>query len=134
MVMKLRMKNVLMVLLLLGVFAVGTLGVSDTVDAAKWKKFDSGQIKGDDPIPGFKDTVKYVSYKKPNNIHMNLYMTRKSNNKNYKIAYIEFSKPNKNYVKQTSKFIGEKKTIETYKFPYSLKFAYEIIKNEFKSF
>lgn len=66
-------KNIIIVFLLLSVFAVGTLNFADTVEAASWKKFDSGSYKADD---GAK--IKYTSYiKGTNKIHMKIYRNSK---------------------------------------------------------
>lgn len=124
-------KNIIIVFLLLSVFAVGTLTFTETVDAAKWKKFDTGKFPIKDTkdyIPGAKPFMKYVSYSKPNNIQINMYITKKSDNKNIKFMYMQFTKPNKNYVKMTSKSVFEtKKDSETMKWPYSLKSYYKIV-------
>ena len=40
----LRLKNVIIAILLLSVFTIGALSFTDTVEAASWKKFDSGSF------------------------------------------------------------------------------------------
>ena len=47
---------------MLGIFAVGTINLADTVVAAKWKKFDSGSYTGNVPEPGYKNKFLYKSY------------------------------------------------------------------------
>ncbi|MCL2156439.1 MAG: hypothetical protein FWH54_00255 [Methanobrevibacter sp.] len=51
-----KFKNVFIVIFLISVFAVGTISSIDTVEAAKWKKYDSGTVK----IQG--KTLKYKTY------------------------------------------------------------------------
>jgi hypothetical protein len=56
---------------LLSVFAVGTLSFADTVDAAKWKKFDSGSVK----VKG--QTIKYYAFIKGSTIQVDYYYKNK---------------------------------------------------------
>jgi len=61
-------KKVLIAILMLSVFTVGTMTFADTVEAAKAKKFDSGSFK-------FKgQTVKYYAFIKGNSILVDYYM------------------------------------------------------------
>jgi len=57
----------------LSVFVVGTCSFAETVEAAKWKKFDSGKFKADDG-----SVVTFTSYiKGSNKIHMKMYVKSK---------------------------------------------------------
>lgn len=68
-----NVKRMTVAIFLIAIFAVGTLHFTETVEATKWKKFDSGTIKMDD---GTK--LKYNSYIKGNNkIHTKLYLKSK---------------------------------------------------------
>lgn len=79
-------KNIMIAILLLSVFAVGTISFADTVEAAKWKKFDSGTLT---PSSGtysldssFKQNkVLFVSYIKGSSTKTKFYAYKKSNNK-----------------------------------------------------
>ena len=86
-------KNVLIAISLLTVFAVGTISLSDTVEAVEWKKFDSGSFKGVKPDPGFKNKMSYISHKKDsNNIKITLYGYKKKKNKKVLVQTIHFTK------------------------------------------
>ena len=75
-------KKILIVFLLLSVFIVGTLTFTDTVEAAKWKKYDSGSYNEKGSFPGFKNKVSYVTYiKDSKNIKINFYQYKAKNNK-----------------------------------------------------
>lgn len=75
-------KNVLIAIFLLSVFAVGTLTFVDTVEAAKWKKYDSGSFNVKNPDPGYKKKISYVTYiKGSKDIKMNAYYHKSNNNK-----------------------------------------------------
>ena len=52
----LRLNKVLIAILLLSIFTVGTLSFVDTVEAATWKKIGSGNFKD--------KTMSYISYSK----------------------------------------------------------------------
>ena len=54
-------KKIILTLILCCVFAIGTLNYVDTVEAAKWKKYDSGTIKIEN------DTFNYKTYTKESN-------------------------------------------------------------------
>lgn len=88
----LRLNKVLIAILLLSVFAVGTLSFVDTVEAAKWKKFDSGKYKIE-PVSGYKDTASFVSYSKGSkDLKMNIYWYKTKNNKKEYQGTAYFSK------------------------------------------
>ena len=64
-------KKIIIALLLLCVFAVGTLSFVDTVEAIKWKKYDSGTFKSEGMdfsyttyIKGSNEIRMDISYKK----------------------------------------------------------------------
>jgi len=92
--MKLRLnKNIVIVIFLLFVFAVGTIGFVDTVEAAKWKKLDSGSFNVEKPDAGYKKKISYTSYTKgANNIKMDLFGYKKKNNKKIKLQTIFYTK------------------------------------------
>jgi hypothetical protein len=80
-----RLNKVLIAVLLLSVFAVGTLTFMDTVEAAKWKKFDSGNFNTKDPDPGYTKKISYSSYNKGSKyIKIDFYMYKTKNNKKEK--------------------------------------------------
>ncbi|MCL2156743.1 MAG: hypothetical protein FWH54_01835 [Methanobrevibacter sp.] len=88
-------KNILIVFLLLSVLAIGTLTFTDTVEAAKWKKYDSGKFQNEYPMGGDKKIASYQSYLRGNNeIYVNIYSYSKKTNKKILRAKISFSKKN----------------------------------------
>jgi AAA+ ATPase superfamily predicted ATPase len=75
-------KKIIVAFLLLSVFAVGTVACTDTVEAAAWKKIDSGTWKSSDPSSGYKKTLTYVTYVKgSNDIKIDMYKYKIKNNK-----------------------------------------------------
>jgi len=104
-------KSVLLVFLLLSVFAVGTLNFVDTIDAASWKKYDSGKVTDEYPATGYKKIASYQSYTKGNNqLYVEMYSYPKEGGSK-KISKATLTKK-KNIIKITSKnyFSNEKKT------------------------
>lgn len=102
-------KNLIMVFLLLSVFTVGTLSFVETVDAACWKKYDSGKIITKNPKPRFKKTVTYVSYEKNSNTVHGKYYGYKTKNNQKKLIFILFISKDKNKGKMTlTDFTGKK--------------------------
>ena len=90
--------NTIIAILLLTVFAVGTTCFVDTVEAAKWKKFDSGSFTDDNPDPGYTKKVTFVSYiKGSNDIKMVLYDYKSKNNKKIYSGYAYFNKAGKKF-------------------------------------
>lgn len=98
-----------MVFLLLSVFAVGTLNIIDTVDAATWKEYKSGKFQDEYPAAGYKNISSYQSYTSGNNnLYVNLFAYQKNNNKKKLTDKLVFQKKN-NIIKLTQKnyFSGE---------------------------
>jgi len=86
-------KNIIIVILLLFVFAVGIISFVDTVEAAKWKKFDSGSFNIKKADAGYKNKISYTSYTKGSkNIKMDLYGYKKKNNKKELLQTIYYTK------------------------------------------
>lgn len=87
-------KNILIAILLLSVFAVGTMTCVDTVDAAKWKKYNSGSFNDEYPAYGYQKYGTYQSYVKGNNeLYVNTY-SYKENNARKLDKKITFTKKN----------------------------------------
>lgn len=98
----LGLNKIFIAILLLSVFAVGTLTFMDTVEAKKWTKFDSGSYNDNDQDPKYKKKVSYISYNKGSkDIKMNLYMYRTKNNKKELQGIVYFSKSG-NKIKMTA--------------------------------
>ena len=86
-------KKIILGIFLLFVFAVGTVNFADTVDAAKWTKFESGSFNIKNPDSGFNKKISYVSYQKGNNnIKMELYGYKKKNNKKELLQTVYYDK------------------------------------------
>ncbi|MCL2115606.1 MAG: hypothetical protein FWH29_05225 [Methanobrevibacter sp.] len=108
-------KNVLIAILLLTVFAIGTLNLLDTVEAAKWKKFDSGSYNNEYPEDGFKKKMSFVSYKKGSEyIKTKIYGYKIKNNKKVLLVTVNMIKIN-NTVKSYSVVDGKKSKVTTHK-------------------
>ena len=68
-------KNIFIVCLLLIIFAVGTMNFVDTVEAAKWKKYNSGNFNDEYPQARYAQWGTYKSYMKGNNqLYVNIYV------------------------------------------------------------
>lgn len=128
-------KNVLVVLLLLSIFVVGTIAFSDTVSAAKWKKYDSGSFNVKKPGPGFKNKFSYVTYiKGSKNIKMNMYMYFTKNNKKIYAATFYMSKTTGKTLKLYSvDLTGKKSKVEYYSYKGNVKSYYKGVKKRMES-
>jgi len=73
-----KLKKIFIVFLLLSVFIVGTLNFADTVEAAKWKQFDSGTVNSD----GMKFSYKTYS-RGSNEIRLDMSYSGKVVTRNY---------------------------------------------------
>jgi hypothetical protein len=118
---------------MLSVFAVGTLQFVDTVEAATWKKYDSGTFADEYPAAGDKNIMSYQSYVKGNNeLYVNLYsFSKKTGNKKLdtKITFVKKNgvmKITMNYYSWNEKFTNQGKT------PYSVKTVYKSTMKEIK--
>lgn len=123
-------KKIILALLICTVFAVGTMHFVDTVDAAKWKKYDSGKFKDEYPAAGYKKVSSYQSYTKgDNNLYVNLYAHSKNGKK--KLGSKLTLNKKGNVIKATEKnyFSNEKETfyLQT---KWSVKKVYKIIMKE----
>jgi len=86
-------KNIIIALFLLCVFIVGTISLVDTVEAAKWKKSDSGTFNVKKADSGYKKKMQYISYKKgSNNIKMELYGYKTKKNKKELVQTLYYTK------------------------------------------
>jgi hypothetical protein len=89
-------KNMIIVFLLLSVFAVGILSLNGTVEAAKWKKFDSGSYNIENPDKEYKKTISYNSYSKGSNkIKVEFILTKTKDNKKVHSDTLLFTKKGK---------------------------------------
>ena len=127
-------KKVLIGFLLLSVFATGTLSFVDTVEAAKWKKFDSGTIKFNDSDPAFKNKVSYVTYiKGSKEIKMNYYWYTAKENKKIHAGTFYFTQVGKNRIKSViADGKGKKSKVDYIAYPYSVKQYYKSVINGLK--
>ena len=118
MVIMLRLKKVLIAILLLSVFAVGTLNFVDIAEAAKWKKFDSGKYYDKYTTKGYKKTITYTTYMKgSNNGKINYYAYRTKDNKKIHFA-IGYASKTGNKIKMYFAYPNGEKTkpeYDTYK-------------------
>lgn len=118
-------KNVITVFILLSIFVTG-LAIAEPVTSAKYVKFDSGSFPLKEEATGFKKNAKYVSYSKKNKIHINMYITFKASNKNFRISQTQFTKSSKNYIKQSTKSFGSTTQTKTFKYTKSLSTYYKL--------
>ena len=97
-------KKIIVAFLLLSVFTVGTLSFADTVEAAKWKKFSSGNFKD--------KKMSYVSYSKgTKEIKMDTYVKLKG--KKTKVASLFFTKTGSNIKSYSVDYKGKKSKVTT---------------------
>ena len=115
----------MILLLLCCVFIVGTFSFSDTVEAAKWKKIDSGKFETEYPPEGFEKTVYYQAFTKgENKLYYETYFYPK-NGSAKKLAYLVTLTKNKNVITEMSKDYFSKETeINPYKTKLSVKKFY----------
>ena len=128
-------KNIIIAILLLSVFAVGTIGFTDTVEGAKWKKFDSGSFTPESSTftvdSSFKQNkVLFVSYiKGSDKLKIKYYAYKKNNNKKV-LESTDFLTKTGKKIKITSVDYKGKKL------PYSgtLTFNYNLKKDYYKAY
>jgi len=126
-------KNVIIAILLLSVFAVGTLSFVDTVEAAKWKKFDSGTYNEKNPDLGYKKKTSYIAYNKgSNDIKADFYGYRTSNNKKDKLVTFYFNKSGNKLKFYYTDSKGKKSKQEYYTYTGSTKQFYNSFIKEMK--
>ena len=134
MVITLRLnKNVLIAILLLIVFSVGTLTFTDTVEAAAWKKYDSGNYNDKNPDKGYKKKISYITYiKGSKDIKTNVYGYKTKNNKKTFFGSMYISKTG-NKIKMYGTNSKGKKEKPTYlSYPGNVKQFYKIVLSEMK--
>jgi len=112
-------KNIIIVFLLLSVFAVGTLNFVETVEAAKWKKYDSGKFTDYYSGAENKKIASYQSFIKGNNeLYVNIYSISKKTGKKKLANKITISKK-KNVIKIVDNNYGWGE-VSTWKFKTSM--------------
>lgn len=119
-------KNILIIFLLLSIFAVGTLSFVEQVEAAEWKKYDSGKFTDFYPAASDKGIISYQSYVKGNNeLYANLYSYSKKTGD--KKLYTKFSFSKKNGITKIviNDYSWNKKLIGQNKVPYDVKTSYK---------
>ncbi|MCL2157615.1 MAG: hypothetical protein FWH54_06300 [Methanobrevibacter sp.] len=127
-------KNIFIVVFLLSVFAVGTMSFVGTVEAAKWKKYDSFSYNTKNPDPGYKKKVSIVTYiKGTKDIKMNVYGYKTKNNKKMFIGNMYLSKTGDKLKFQVVDSKGKKSKPEYGKTKLSVKSCYKNIKYEMKN-
>jgi len=118
-------KKIILALILCSVFAVGTLYFADTVDAAQWKKYDSGKFKDEYPAAGHKKVSSYQSYTKgTNNLYVNIYGHSKNGNKKLTNKLTLNKKGNIIKITEKNYFSNEKETFY-YQTKWSVKKVYK---------
>lgn len=120
------MKRILITFILISIFAVGTLTFVDTVEAAKWKKYDSGKFADEYNYAGYKKIAAYQSYTKgDNNLYVDTYIYPKNGNSK-KLAHREILIKKNNNLKITNiDYISKEKTVNYYTTTYSVKRLYK---------
>ena len=80
-------KKIIIVLFLCFIFVMGTFSFLGTVEAAKWKKIDSGKFKTEYPPAEYKNLVYYQAFAKgENKLYYETYFYPK-NDSAKKLAY-----------------------------------------------
>jgi len=126
-------KNVLIIILLLSVFAVGTLNFVDTVDAVEWKKFESGNFDTKEPDPGYTKKISYISYNKgSNDVKVDFYLYKTKNNKKEKATTTYFSKSGNKIKFYQVGPNGEKSKAQYYAYEGTAKQFYKLFIKEMK--
>jgi len=119
-------KKIIIVFLLLSVFAVGTQTFIEPVEAAKWKKYDSGKFTHECPPAGYKKTMTYQSYTKgSNDLFVNLYTYSKKTNKKKLNMKIIFSKENGTIKIKTRDYSWNYTNKEEFQAPVTVKNVYK---------
>lgn len=133
-------KNIIIAILLLSFFAVGTMNLLDTVEAAKWKKFDSGTFTVTpgafslDSTFNSKKKVSFVSYSKGSNqIKMNFYAYKKKNNKKAYESTTYYTKSGKEIKSNIVDYKGQKSSGGTATVTSSLKSYYKTKLSSYKN-
>lgn len=125
-------KNMAVAILLLAVFTVGTLHFTETVEAASWKKFDSGTYTINSNDKGFKNKDAYISYKKgPNNVKTKLYALTNSNKKVY-YSTIYINKQGNTFKVYSIEYDGKKSNWGTDKYKISMNKYYKLFMRDYK--
>lgn len=118
-------KKILYVLILCSVFIVG-LQIIEPVNAANWKKFDSGSYKIDPPS-GFKNKTTYISYiKGSNNIKTNIYIYKAKTDDKIYSGTLYISKTGNKIKTYAIEGKGKKGKPDYYKTKYSAKKYYKL--------
>ena len=123
-------KDLVVVILLLSVFAVGTLNFVGTVEAATWKKYESGMYYEKNPAKGYKNTESYITYTKGSNeIKMDCYVYKTKDNKKILDGTLYFTKVGKK-IKFYTVQKGKKSKTETGTYQGTVKQFYKQVKKE----
>ena len=86
-------KKIITATLLISIFAIGTLSITDTVEAATWKIYDSGSFNAKYPEAGYKKKMSYVTYiKGSKDMKMKMYGYKIKNNKKTYLATVYINK------------------------------------------
>lgn len=127
-------KKIIFAILLISIFAVGTLNFAGTVNAAKWKQFDSGKMsyKNMDKYQKnfFKPYYFYTGYVKGDNrLYANFYYKTKKTNKVYLAEKISLTKSNNDIMKLTyTYYVRNEKSTRTYESNNTIKQEYNLFK------
>ena len=116
-------KKIIVAFLLLSIFTVGTIAFADTVEAAKWKKFDKGTTKD--------KSASYTSYQKSTNeIKTDFYIHFKKNKT--KAGTLFISKTGNNIKTYILNYKGKKTTQSKILSKKSAKKFYNTFTSDFK--
>ena len=119
-------KKILLVFLMLSVFAVGTMNFIVPVEAATWKKFDSGSFIDKKPISGFTNKMSYTSYiKGSKEIKVNFYGYSAKTNKKILFFSVYLTKTGNKIKLHSVDITGKKSKPEYMKFDKSVKQGYK---------
>ena len=125
-------KKIIAALILCSIFIIG-FQLVETVNAASWKKFDSGNYKIEAPS-GFKNKTTYTSYiKDSKNIKMNIYTYQSKDNKKIYSGTLYISKTGNKIKTYTADAKGKKEKPDYYKTNYSAKKYYNLFISHLKN-
>ena len=126
-------KKIITALLLISIFAVGTIALSDTVNAATWKKYDSETYSIKKPDPGFKKKATIDAYiKGSKDIKVNFYGYKIKNNKKTYYGTLYASKTGNTLKLYSIDKKGKKSKTGSSAYPGTIKQFYKDLKTQLK--
>lgn len=125
----LKLNKILIAILLLSVFTVGTMNFAETVEAASWKKIDSYSVNVKNPDPDFNNKVLYTTFIKGNvNIKTDIFMHKNNTGKKVSMGTVYINKKG-NKISLYSIKNGKKSKTKTVTYTGPIRDVYELSKN-----